>query len=71
VLARPECRQWTIFPTLFAIAQFQSWQITIIVFGGLNLIQFLVGSYLEPRIAGRFLSISPFVVSFAVLFWSF
>jgi AI-2 transport protein TqsA len=61
----------TVFPTLFAIAQFQSWQMAIIVFAGLNLIQFLAGSYLEPRIAGRFLSISPFVVLFAVLFWSF
>jgi AI-2 transport protein TqsA len=61
----------TVFPTLFAIAQFQSWQMAIIVFAGLNLIQFLVGSYLEPRIAGRVLSISPFIVLFAVLFWTF
>jgi AI-2 transport protein TqsA len=61
----------TVFPTLFAIAQFQSWQMAAIVFAGLNLIQFLVGSYLEPRIAGRVLSISPFMVLLAVLFWSF
>jgi AI-2 transport protein TqsA len=61
----------TVFPTLFAIAQFQSWQMAIIVFCGLNLIQFLVGSYLEPRVAGSVLSISPFLVLLAVLFWSF
>ncbi|SED89604.1 Predicted PurR-regulated permease PerM [Rhizobiales bacterium GAS188] len=61
----------TVFPTLFAIAQFQSWQMAVIVFSGLNLIQFLVGSYLEPRISGRVLSISPFMVLFAVLFFSF
>ena len=61
----------TVFPTLFAIAQFESWQMAVVVFGCLNLIQFLVGSYLEPRIAGNALSISPFVVLFAVFFWSF
>ena len=30
----------------------------------------LVGSYLEPRIAGSALSISQFVVLFAVFFWT-
>jgi predicted PurR-regulated permease PerM len=43
----------------------------VIVFACLNLIQFLVGSYLEPRIAGSALSISPFLVLFAVFFWTF
>ena len=42
----------TVLPTLFAVAQFDAWQNAILVFGCLNLIQFLVGSYLEPRIAG-------------------
>jgi len=60
----------TVFPTLFAIAQFQSWEMAVAVFACLNLIQFLVGSYLEPRIAGSALSISPFVVLFAVFFWT-
>jgi AI-2 transport protein TqsA len=61
----------TVFPTLFAMAQFESWQMAIIVFAGLNLIQFLVGGYLEPRIAGVALSISPFMVLFSVFFWTF
>jgi predicted PurR-regulated permease PerM len=42
-----------------------------IVFVGLNVIQFLIGSYLEPRIAGAALSLSPFLVLFAVFFWAF
>jgi hypothetical protein len=37
----------------------------------LNLIQFIVGSYFEPRIAGGALAISPFLVLFAVFFWTF
>ncbi len=61
----------TLFPTLFAIAQFESWQMAVIVFACLNLIQFVVGSYIEPRIAGNALSMSPFLVLFAVFFWTF
>jgi predicted PurR-regulated permease PerM len=41
------------------------------VFAGLNFIQFFIGSYLEPRIAGATLSMSPFIVLLAVFFWSF
>jgi AI-2 transport protein TqsA len=61
----------TVFPTLFALVQFGSWQLAAIVFVGLNVIQFLIGSYLEPRIAGAALSVSPFLVLFAVFFWAF
>ena len=61
----------TVLPTLFAIAQFQTWQMGVFVFASLNLIQFLVGSYVEPRVAGSVLSISPFLVLVAVFFWTF
>jgi len=61
----------TVFPTLFALAQFASWQAALTVFACLNVIQFVVGSYIEPRIAGSALTISPFIVLFAVLFWTF
>jgi len=61
----------TVFPTLFAIAQFGSLELALIIFVCLNLIQFLVGSYLEPRMAGAALSLSPFLVLFAVFFWTF
>ncbi|MCI4678382.1 AI-2E family transporter [Rhodoblastus acidophilus] len=61
----------TIFPSLFALAQFESWKLAIVVFACLNFIQFFIGSYLEPRIAGARLSMSPFIVLFAVFFWSF
>ena len=61
----------TVFPTIFALVQLGSWQLAAIVFLALNLIQFLIGSYLEPRIAGAALSLSPFVVLFAVFFWAF
>ncbi|MBA2126269.1 AI-2E family transporter [Hyphomicrobium methylovorum] len=61
----------TVFPTIFAVTQFDSWQMAVIVFACLNVIQFVVGSYLEPRFVGNALSISPFIVLFAVFFWTF
>lgn len=61
----------TVFPTMFAIAYFQSFEKVGLIFVCLNIIQFVVGSYLEPRFAGGAVSISPFVVLFAVFFWAF
>jgi len=58
----------TVLPALFAIVQFQSWEAATLIFAGVSLIQFLIGSYLEPRLSGSALSISPFLVVFAVFF---
>ncbi len=56
----------TLFPTVFAILQFGSWQAAIGVFACLQVIQFMSGSYIEPRLAGARLAISPFMVLVAV-----
>lgn len=61
----------TALPTLFAIGQFESWQTALLIFASLSIIQFIIGSYLEPRLTGATLAISPFAVIFAVFFWSF
>ncbi|MGC2340648.1 MAG: AI-2E family transporter [Methyloceanibacter sp.] len=61
----------TILPALFAIAQFDSWQPIVMIVLGLFAIQFTIGNYLEPLVAGAALSISPLAVIFAVFFWSF
>ena len=61
----------TLFPTLLAMTQFDSWQAVLGVFVCLNIIQFVVGSYIEPRVSGTMLSISPFLVLFAIFFWTF
>jgi predicted PurR-regulated permease PerM len=61
----------TLFPTLLAMTQFNTWQAVLGMFVGLNLIQFAVGSYVEPRVAGSVLSISPTVVLFAIFLWTF
>jgi predicted PurR-regulated permease PerM len=61
----------TLFPTLLAMAQFGSWQAVVGIFVGLNIIQFVVGSYVEPRVSGDMLAISPSVVLFAIFLWTF
>ena len=61
----------TVFPTLFVLVQTGSWEACFAVFAGLNFIQFFIGSYLEPRIAGAALSMSPSIVLLSVFFWSF
>ena len=59
----------TLLPTLFAAAQFESLSAAFVVFIALNLLQFAIGSYIEPRVAGTAVSVSPFMVLFAVFFW--
>ena len=61
----------TLFPTLLAMTQFDSWQEVLTLFVCLNIIQFVIGSYIEPRISGNMLSISPSLVLFATLLWTF
>jgi predicted PurR-regulated permease PerM len=61
----------TLFPTLLAMAQFHSWQAVLAVFICLNIIQFVVGSYVEPRVSGNVLAISPLVVLFTTFLWTY
>jgi predicted PurR-regulated permease PerM len=60
----------TLLPALFALVQFESFEIALLVLVGLTAVQFVIGSYLEPIITGSTLSISPFAVMFMVFLWS-
>jgi predicted PurR-regulated permease PerM len=61
----------TLLPTAFALVQSGNWQSAIAIFIGLNLIQFTLGSYIEPRVSGNALSLSPVVVLFSVFGWGY
>jgi AI-2 transport protein TqsA len=61
----------TLLPTFYALAQFESLYSALFVFACLNLIQFAIGSYVEPRVAGKALALSPFLVLFSVFLWMF
>jgi len=58
-------------PVLFSAIQFGSWQTPVTLFGGLYIIQFLIGSYLEPIVASKAFAVSPFVMLVAFFFWGF
>ena len=58
----------TVLPALFAIAQFHAWETPALILGGVSLVQFLIGSYLEPRMSGSALTMSPYLVVFSVFF---
>ncbi|MDO4905865.1 MAG: AI-2E family transporter [Lautropia sp.] len=57
------------FPVLLTLAQFGSLQTTLLVGILLSAAQFYVGSVLEPRVIGRQVNLSPFVVLVALSLW--
>ncbi len=61
----------TLLPSAYALAQFGSPIAAVLIFSGLNVIQFIIGSYIEPRVAGYALAMSPFLVLFSVFLWSY
>ncbi len=56
---------------LFAFVQFGSIETPLFVFLGVLVIQFVIGSYLEPMFSGSALSISPPIVLFSIVLWTF
>ena len=61
----------TLLPSVFAVAQFGTLHDSLFVFLGMFAIQFGIGNYLEPLVAGKALAISPLAVVFAVFFFGF
>jgi len=56
-------------PVLFALLQYGlAWQPPV-VFAGLAAIQLILGSYVDPKLQGRYLELSAFVVLLAITFW--
>jgi predicted PurR-regulated permease PerM len=56
-------------PSLFALVQFPQSGKALLVVGGLAAVQIVLGNYVDPRIQGRWLSLSPVVVLLSVAFW--
>jgi len=61
----------TVLLPLFAFVQFGSVETPLFVFLGVLVIQFVIGSYLEPVFSGSALSISPPIVLFSIVLWTF
>lgn len=56
-------------PTLMALIQFDSPMDAFGVLLMLTAIQMMIGNYLDPRLQGRYLSMSPLTVIFSLVFW--
>lgn len=59
----------SLLPGIFAIFQFGSFWPFIYVFGAVEAVQILVGNYIEPKVMGKSLNLSPLVVIIALSFW--
>jgi predicted PurR-regulated permease PerM len=59
-----------IFLGFFAAAQFASLGMVALAVGGTTAINFVLGSYIEPLMAGSALSMSAVLVLFSVFFWA-
>jgi AI-2 transport protein TqsA len=61
----------TLLPSFFAVFQFASLLPFLWVFISVEIIQILVGNYIEPRIMGKTLNLSPLVVLLSLAFWGY
>ncbi len=59
----------TAFPSVLALIQFQTWLPFFVVTSGIIAIQFIVGNFLEPKLLGKSLNLSPLVILIALAFW--
>jgi len=59
----------TAFPALLTLVQFDGFSPFLIVLFGVLAIQVAIGSFLEPRLLGNTLNISPLVVILALALW--
>jgi AI-2 transport protein TqsA len=56
-------------PSLFALVQFDGWTRPLVVLVSMTVLQLLLGNFVDPKIEGRFLQLSPLVVLFSIVFW--
>ena len=59
----------TLFPAIFALLQFGEFTPGILVLAIVGTIQLIVGNFIEPRVMGNSLNISPLVVFLTLAIW--
>ena len=59
----------SLLPAIFAVFQYGAFWPFIYVLAAVEAIQILVGNYVEPRVMGKSLNLSPLVVIIALSFW--
>ena len=59
-----------LFPVVLSLVQFASLQLSLFLTILLTMAQFLVGNWLEPKMIGRQINLSPFVILVSLSLWS-
>jgi len=59
----------TVLPALFSLLQFGEFVPFLIIFLGIGSIGMLVGSFVEPKLMGNTLNISPLIAIISLAFW--
>jgi len=67
----PNIGSWvaTALPVLFAMVQFEEMSPVLYTLGSVAAIQLIIGNYIDPRMMGRTLNVSPLVVLFSLFLW--
>jgi predicted PurR-regulated permease PerM len=58
-----------LLPPIFALVQFDDWWHAAVMLAGLQVINFVVGNIIYPRMQGKSLNIDPLVVLLSLAFW--
>ena len=58
-----------VFPALLALVQFESVVPFLIVTPALSVVQIAVGNFIEPRLMGQSLNVSPFIIIVSLAVW--
>jgi predicted PurR-regulated permease PerM len=61
----------SIVPALFALLQFSSWWQAAVIFGGIQVVAFIVGNLIYPRLQAETQNINPIATLLALSFWGF
>jgi AI-2 transport protein TqsA len=59
----------SLVPALFALLQFSSWWQAAVVFGGIQVIAFIVGNFIYPRMQAESQNIAPVATLLSLAFW--
>jgi predicted PurR-regulated permease PerM len=59
----------TLFPAILALIQFETVYQFLFVLIAVGAVQIVVGNFLEPKLMGRSLNVSPFVVMLSLTLW--
>lgn len=59
----------TVLPSVLALVQFETWIPFAVIAGGVTAVQLTVGNFIEPRLMGQRLNLSPLIIILSLVLW--